>query len=54
MPEDNTPYEHQEYPKVLYKSGQSLTVESAEDEAKAVKGGWKNVADRAPEDIPTA
>lgn len=46
------PYAHQEFPKVLYRKGKTLTVADTAAEAAAVKGGWLNAADRTPAELP--
>lgn len=52
--EDETPYEHQEYPKVLYRrhdSGAVVTasVRTPEDHEEHVKDGWEE----SPADLPS-
>lgn len=39
------PYQHQDYPRRLYKGAEGLTVNSAEDEEKAIANGYARKAD---------
>lgn len=39
------PYVYVEYPKCLYRKDETLTVETADEEAAAKKKGWKAAAE---------